>query len=256
MEEAVLLEFNRIAERGGVLGAMETGYQRGKIQDESIYYEVLKHTGKHPIVGVNTFRDPHADDMDLDDAMSCLELARSTEEEKQSQLNRLAEFQKRNQDKAPEALARLQQTALQNGNIFGELMDTVRSCSLGQITQAQLLKLAEEKIKDTNAGSLETCARSLAGTARSMGVDVVGVSSLAAGHLTLVPELKAELERQGRPDIMIVVGGVVPPQDYDALLATGASAIFPPGTVIAEAAGKLLDELNERLGYGESAAAE
>ena len=85
---------------------------------------------------------------------------------------------------------------------------------------------------------------------------VVGVSSLAAGHLTLVPELRAELEKQGRPDIMIVVGGVVPPQDYEALMKAGASAIFPPGTVIAEAAEKLIRELNRRLGYEPKQAAE
>src|SRR4030095_7894658 len=80
-------------------------------------------------------------------------------------------------------------------------------------------------------------------------VHIIGVSSLAAAHLTLVPELKAELERQGRPDIMIVVGGVVPPQDYDALRAAGAAAIFPPGTVIADAAIDLLRKLDAQLGY-------
>ena len=83
---------------------------------------------------------------------------------------------------------------------------------------------------------------------------IVGVSSLAAGHLTLVPELKAALVREGRDDIMIVVGGVVPPQDYDALKKAGAEAIFPPGTVIAEAADKLLEALNRRLGHGQAAA--
>jgi methylmalonyl-CoA mutase len=87
-------------------------------------------------------------------------------------------------------------------------------------------------------------------------VHIVGVSSLAAGHLTLVPELRRDLEAYGRGDIMIVVGGVIPPQDFEALYAAGASAIFPPGTVIADAAEKLIAELNDRLGYGSRAAAE
>ncbi|MEJ2156001.1 MAG: methylmalonyl-CoA mutase family protein [Desulfobacteraceae bacterium] len=135
VEEAVLAEFDRISERGGVLGAMETGYQRGKIQDESIHYEVLKHTGDLPIIGVNTFRDPHtADDMFKDDFT--IELARSTEEEKASQLKRLKAFQRRHADHAPAAIERLKQVVLDNGNIFGELMAAVRHCSLGQITQA------------------------------------------------------------------------------------------------------------------------
>ncbi len=136
VEEAVLKEFDKISERGGVLGAMETGYQRSKIQEESIYYETLKHTGDLPIVGVNTFRDPHADGKDFSDSNSCVELSRATEQEKESQLKRLAEFQKRNEDKAPEALRRLQQTALSGDNIFAEMMNAVRVCSLGQITQA------------------------------------------------------------------------------------------------------------------------
>jgi len=135
VEEAVLAEFDRISERGGVLGAMETGYQRGQIQEESIHYEVLKHTGELPIVGVNTFRDPSvADDMFTDDFT--IELARSTEEEKQSQLQRLAAFQERNAGQAPQALERLKQVVLDGGNIFAELMDVVRYCSLGQITRA------------------------------------------------------------------------------------------------------------------------
>ena len=133
VEEAVLMEFDRITERGGVLGAMETGYQRSRIQEESLYYETLKHTGKLPIIGVNTFRDPDADEENLSEG---LELARATEEEKQSQLKRLADFRKRHAKKAPAALQRLQNTALSGGNIFAELMDTVRVCSLGQITQA------------------------------------------------------------------------------------------------------------------------
>ncbi|MFZ1200231.1 MAG: methylmalonyl-CoA mutase family protein, partial [Desulfobacterales bacterium] len=126
-------EFDRITTRGGVLGAMETGYQRGKIQEESIYYETLKHTGRLPIIGVNTFRDPHAGQGDF---IETVELARATTEEKESQLKRLEDFQRTHAEEAPRALERLQQTALDNGNIFGELMDTVRVCSLGQITQA------------------------------------------------------------------------------------------------------------------------
>jgi len=133
VEEAVLYEFEKISERGGVLGAMETGYQRGKIQEESMYYEGLKHTGDLPIIGVNTFRDPDAVFEELSEG---LELARATDEEKQSQLKRLAAFQARNKDAAPEALARLQKAALTNDNVFEELMNTVRVCSLGQITQA------------------------------------------------------------------------------------------------------------------------
>jgi methylmalonyl-CoA mutase len=133
VEEAVLLEFDRITERGGVLGAMETGYQRSKIQEESIYYETLKHTGRLPIIGVNTFRDPHAG---RNDFIEAVELARATEEEKESQLKRLEAFKRAHADEAPRALERLQRVALGNGNIFAELMDTVRTCTLGQITQA------------------------------------------------------------------------------------------------------------------------
>jgi methylmalonyl-CoA mutase len=133
VEEAVLMEFDRITERGGVLGAMETGYQRSKIQEESMYYERLKHSGELPIIGVNTFRQPG----DKPESLSCaMELARATEEEKQSQLRRLQEFQQRHEKDAPAALERLQQVALAGENIFAELMNTVRYCSLGQITQA------------------------------------------------------------------------------------------------------------------------
>ncbi|MEY3475546.1 MAG: Methylmalonyl-CoA mutase, partial [Pseudomonadota bacterium] len=131
VEEAVLAEFERIAERGGVLGAMETGYQRGRIQDESMHYEMLKHTGELPIIGVNTFRNPHGDTIP-----EKLELARSTEEEKQSQLKRLQDFHARNADKAPAMLKRLQQAVIDNANVFEVLMDAVRVCSLGQITNA------------------------------------------------------------------------------------------------------------------------
>jgi methylmalonyl-CoA mutase len=133
VEEAVLAEFDRITERGGVLGAMETGYQRSKIQEESLYYEALKHNGGLPLIGVNTFRDPHASEDQLSETV---ELARATEEEKQSQLQRLAGFKQRNEKQSAPALQRLQQTALSGGNVFGELMNTVRCCSLGQITQA------------------------------------------------------------------------------------------------------------------------
>jgi len=136
VEEAVLMEYDRITERGGVLGAMETGYQRSKIQDESIHYEILKHSGELPIVGVNTFRDPHADNDDFNEGISCIDLARATDEEKESQLNRLAAFQEEHQDAAPDALTKLQQAALNGENIFAELMETVKSCSLGQITEA------------------------------------------------------------------------------------------------------------------------
>jgi isobutyryl-CoA mutase len=131
VEEAVLSEFERISERGGVLGAMETGYQRGKIQDESMHYEMLKHTGELPIIGVNTFRNPHGDPIP-----ETLELARSTEEEKQSQLQRLADFQERHKTQAPAMLERLQKAVIDNANVFEVLMDAVRVCSLGQITNA------------------------------------------------------------------------------------------------------------------------
>ena len=131
VEEAVLSEFEKIAERGGVLGAMETGYQRGKIQEESMHYEMLKHTGEYPIIGVNTFRSPHSDG-----PPQTIELARSTEAEKQSQLARLADFHARHAAESPAMLARLQQTVINNGNVFDVLMDAVRCCSLGQITNA------------------------------------------------------------------------------------------------------------------------
>jgi methylmalonyl-CoA mutase len=131
VEEAVLAEFEKIAERGGVLGAMETGYQRGKIQDESMTYEMLKHTGELPIIGVNTFRNPHGDAV-----LDKLELARSTEEEKQSQLKRLNDFHTRHQEAAAVQLKRLQQAVIDNANVFEVMMDAVRVCSLGQITNA------------------------------------------------------------------------------------------------------------------------
>jgi methylmalonyl-CoA mutase len=130
VEEAVLKEFEAISSRGGVLGAMETGYQRGKIQEESLYYEHRKHDGSCPIIGVNTFRNPKGD------AQFEVELARSTEDEKQSQLKRLADFQGRHAAESGPMLARLKQTVIENGNVFAVLVDAVRCCSLGQITRA------------------------------------------------------------------------------------------------------------------------
>jgi methylmalonyl-CoA mutase len=131
VEEAVLMEFDRLSQRGGVLGAMETGYQRTKIQDESLYYETLKSSGEYPIIGVNTFLR-----RDGDYTEKCaVELARGTEEEKRSQLERLKRFKDRNKEEAPKALERLFQVVLSNGNIFEELMETVKYCSLGQISE-------------------------------------------------------------------------------------------------------------------------
>ena len=132
VEEAVLLEFDRISERGGVLGAMETGYQRGKIQDESMLYEHRKHDGTLPIVGVNTFLDPHRDEA----PPVTVELARATEDEKQGQLDRLAHFHDTHRDDAPAAITALQDAAMSGGNVFEALMDAVRHCSLGQISDA------------------------------------------------------------------------------------------------------------------------
>jgi methylmalonyl-CoA mutase len=132
VEEAVLVEFERIADRGGVLGAMETGYQRGRIQDESMLYEQRKHDGTLPLVGVNTFLDPSGSPQES----GRLELARGTEDEKRSQLQRLADFHARNADAAPAALENLKRVAASGGNTFEALMDAVRVCSLGQITDA------------------------------------------------------------------------------------------------------------------------
>ena len=130
VEEAVLQEFERIAERGGVLGAMETGYQRGKIQDESMYYEHKKHDGSLPIIGVNTFLNPQGHEE------FTIELARSSEEEKQSQLARLQDFKARHVGESQAALKRVQQAAIRNENIFAELVEAVRVCSLGEIANA------------------------------------------------------------------------------------------------------------------------
>ena len=132
VEEAVLREFERISERSGVLGAMETGYQRGRIQDESLYYEQRKHDGSLPIVGVNTFVH---EDASAGEATS-IPLARSTEEEKEGQIARLRAFQARHAEEAPAMLDRLRQAVIRDENVFEVLMDAVRYCSLGQITDA------------------------------------------------------------------------------------------------------------------------
>ncbi|HYE55666.1 MAG TPA: methylmalonyl-CoA mutase family protein, partial [Chitinophagaceae bacterium] len=131
VEEAVMAEFDRITERGGVLGAMERMYQRNKIQEESLYYESLKHTGELPLIGVNTFLNKKGSPTVLPG-----EVIRSTTEEKEQQIHNLKAFHKRNEHKSAEMLQRLQQTAISNGNLFAELMETVKYCSLGQITHA------------------------------------------------------------------------------------------------------------------------
>jgi len=131
VEEAVLKEFDRITERGGVLGAMERMYQRNKIQEESLHYEHLKHTGELPLVGVNTFLNKNGSPTVLP-----VEVIRSTKEEKEQQIENLQAFWKRNEDKSEEALKRLKNVAVNNGNLFEELMETVKVCSLGQITHA------------------------------------------------------------------------------------------------------------------------
>lgn len=131
VEEAVLAEFNRISERGGVLGAMETMYQRGKIQEESLYYETLKHTGEFPIIGVNTFLNSKGSPTVVPS-----EVIRATEEEKQFQIAALKAFQHRNEDHSAEALRHLQKAAVNNENIFGHLMEVCKICSLGEISNA------------------------------------------------------------------------------------------------------------------------
>jgi methylmalonyl-CoA mutase len=134
VEEAVLKEFEAIASRGGVLGAMETGYQRGKIQEESMTYEHRKHDGSYPIIGVNTFLNPHGSGV-----ASEIELARSTDDEKQSQLTRLKDFQQRNASQSEACLAKLRQAVIDNDNVFAVMMEAVRHCSLGQISNALYL---------------------------------------------------------------------------------------------------------------------
>ncbi len=129
VEEAVLAEFDRITERGGVLGAMETMYQRGKIQEESLYYETLKHTGEFPIIGVNTFLSSKGSPTIVPS-----EVIRATEEEKQYQINMLNNLHKANEHRTAEAIASLQRAAIQNKNVFEHLMEAAKFCSLGQLT--------------------------------------------------------------------------------------------------------------------------
>ena len=131
VEDAVMAEFNRISERGGVLGAMERMYQRNKIQEESLYYETLKHTGEFPIVGVNTFLNKTGSPTILP-----AEVIRSTTEEKNLQIDNLKAFYERHKNESSKMLLRLQEVAVNNGNLFEELMETVKYCSLGQITHA------------------------------------------------------------------------------------------------------------------------
>jgi methylmalonyl-CoA mutase len=131
VEEAVLMEFDRITERGGVLGAMETMYQRSKIQEESLYYETLKHSGEYPIIGVNTFLSSKGSP-----TIVPAEVIRATEEEKQYQIQMLAALHKRNADKVHAELNRVQEAAINNRNMFNELMEATKYCSLGQITNA------------------------------------------------------------------------------------------------------------------------
>lgn len=129
VEEAVLAEFERISDKGGVLGAMESMYQRSKIQEESLHYERLKDSGAHPIIGVNTYLSDDSKDTEQEH-----ELSRSSDDEKMDQIKRLRDFQKNCDDKSEQALKRLREVALDGGNIFEELLSTVNSCSLGQIS--------------------------------------------------------------------------------------------------------------------------
>jgi len=131
VEEAVLTEFDRLTERGGVLGAMERMYQRNKIQEESLYYEHQKHTGELPLIGVNTFLNKKGSPTIIPG-----EVIRSTTEEKEQQIRNLRDFQQRNAERSAQMLDKLKKTAIQNGNLFAELMETVKYCSLGQITRA------------------------------------------------------------------------------------------------------------------------
>ena len=131
VEAAVLEEFDRITERGGVLGAMETMYQRNKIQEESLYYEHQKHTGEFPIIGVNTFLNKKGSPTIIPQ-----EVIRATEKEKKYQIIMLEELHKGNEGKSEEILRKVQESAIQNQNIFGLLMDAAKTCSLGEITNA------------------------------------------------------------------------------------------------------------------------
>jgi isobutyryl-CoA mutase len=131
VEEAVMKEFDRLTERGGVLGAMERMYQRNKIQEESLHYEHLKHSGELPVVGVNTFLNKKGSPTIIPH-----EVIRSTKEEKEQQIQNLHAFWKRNEVKSEEELKNLKQAAMNNENLFARLMETVKYCSLGQITHA------------------------------------------------------------------------------------------------------------------------
>jgi methylmalonyl-CoA mutase len=131
VEEAVLREFDSISERGGVLGAMETMYQRGKIQEESLYYETLKHTGEYPIIGVNTFLSSKGSPTIIPQ-----EVIRSTTEEKEFQITTVQSLWKASGDKGQQLLKDIQKVAITNGNIFNSLMEVVKYCSLGQITKS------------------------------------------------------------------------------------------------------------------------
>jgi len=131
VEEAVLTEFDRITERGGVLGAMETMYQRSKIQEESLYYETLKHNGEFPIIGVNTFLNKKGSP-----TIVPAEVIRATDEEKQYQIDMLSELHKGNAERVEEELRIIQNAAIQNENIFERLMEATKYCSLGEITQS------------------------------------------------------------------------------------------------------------------------
>ena len=130
VEEAVLEEFERISDRGGVLGAMETGYQRGRIQEESMKYEIKKHDGSLPLIGVNTFLS------DADEEEFTIELARSTDAEKKSQIARLEVFKAKHAAHSEEVLDEIKTTIIEGENGFAALMDAVRHCSLGEITDA------------------------------------------------------------------------------------------------------------------------
>ena len=132
VEESIMQDFDRLTERGGVLGAMETMYQRGRIQEESLHYETLKHSGDLPIVGVNTFLNPHAETGKVTET----ELIRSTDSEKESQVEQVKKAHAKNHKKTEDSLQRLKQVALNGGNIFAELMETVQVCTMGQISQA------------------------------------------------------------------------------------------------------------------------
>ncbi len=131
VEEAVLAEFQRLSERGGVLGAMERMYQRTKIQEESLHYESLKHSGSLPIVGVNTFLDAEGSPTVLP-----REVIRATQDEKEYAIRSLTEFKQRNAARAPQALLNLQKVALEEGNTFESLMDAAKVCTLGQLSNS------------------------------------------------------------------------------------------------------------------------